>query len=347
MKGRFVDRRMRKLDIFCHITPGAYARKVEEVAGVPKDLGKRTRSVKLLHDLEARFRLMDQFEGYCQVLTIPGPQPGNIADADRSPELARVGNDALAELVAIHADRFPAFVAILPMNNPDAAMGEAERAIRDLGARGIEVFTNVRGKPLDLPEYFPLWELMSRHDLPIWIHPSRDPMQTDYTSEKKSRYEIWFTFGYPYETAAAMSRIVLSGIFDRYPNLKFITHHMAGIVPFQEGRINAGWAQLGSRSSDENYSDVLRRLRRPHEEYFKMFFGDTALFGGRAGTICGIDYFGTDHVVFATDMPFDPQPGQFIRDTVRVIDGLDLSDADRSKIYFENGQRLLKLRVAS
>lgn len=334
---------MRKIDIFNHLTPESYARKLEEIAGAPKDLGKRTRGVKLLHDLEARFRVMDQFDDYSQVLTIPGPQPANLAEPSRSPDLAKVGNDALAELVQKYPDRFPAFAATLPMNNPDAAVAEADRAIRDLGAKGIEVFTNVRGKPLDLPDYLPLWDLMSRHDLPIWIHPSRTPGQTDYASEPKSRYEIWFTFGYPYETAAAMARIVFAGLFDRFPNLTFITHHMGGIVPFQEGRIVAGWSQLGTRTSDEDYSGLLATLKRPHHEYFKMFYGDTALFGGRAGTVCGIDYFGADHVVFATDMPFDPQPGQFIADTIRVLDSLDIPEADRAKIYHKNAERLLKL----
>ncbi len=338
---------MQKIDIFCHITPQAYARKIEEIMGVPKNLGKRTRGVKLLHDLDARFRLMDQFDAYSQVLTIPGPQPGNLAEPNRSPELAEIGNDGLAELVQAYPDRFPAFAATLPMNNPDAAVAEAERAIRHLGAKGIEVFTNVRGKPLDLPEYLPLWELMSRHDLPIWIHPSRDATQTDYASELKSRYEIWFTFGYPYETSAAMSRIVFCGLLDKFPNLKFITHHMGGMVPFQEGRIGAGWAQLGSRTSDEDYTNLLKGLKRPHEEYFKMFYGDTALFGGRAGTVCGLDYFGADHVVFASDMPFDPQPGQFIRETIRVIDSLDISDEDRSKIYSGNARKLMKLAPAT
>ncbi|MGD0025488.1 MAG: amidohydrolase family protein [Xanthobacteraceae bacterium] len=334
---------MRKIDIFNHVTPKAYARKVEEIAGAPKDLGKRTRAVTLLHDLDARFRVMDRFDDYSQVITIPGPQPGNIAEPNRSPELARAGNDGLAELVRAHPDRFVAFAATLPMNNPDAAVAEAERAIRDLGAKGIEVFTNVRGKPLDLPEYLPLWQLMSRYDLPIWVHPSRSPAQTDYASESRSRFEIWFAFGYPYETAAAMSRIVFAGLFDKFPNLKFITHHMAGIVPFQEGRIVAGWAQLGSRTSDEDYTAVVGSLARPLNEYFKMFYADTAMFGARAGTACGVDYFGADHVVFASDMPFDPQPGQFIADTIRVIDSLDLSETDRAKIYFRNAEKLLKL----
>jgi uncharacterized protein len=334
---------MRKIDIFNHVTPKAYARKIEEIAGAPKDLGKRTRAVRLLHDLDARFRVMDRFEDYSQVITIPGPQPGNICEPDRSPELARVGNDGLAELVRAHPDRFRAFAATLPMNNPDAAVAEAERAIRDLGARGIEVFTNVRGKPLDLPEYLPLWELMSRHDFPIWIHPSRSPVQTDYATEPRSRYEIWFTFGYPYETSVAMSRIVFAGLFDKFPNLKFITHHMGGMVPFQEGRVVAGWAQLGSRTSDEDYAGLLGRLKRPHHEYFKMFYADTALFGARAGTVCGVDYFGADHVMFASDMPFDPQPGQFISDTIRVIDSLDIREDDRAKIYFRNAEQLLRL----
>jgi predicted TIM-barrel fold metal-dependent hydrolase len=334
---------MRKIDIFAHVTPESYSRKVEEIAGAPKDLGKRTRAVKLLHDLDARFRIMDQFKDYTQVVTIPGPQPGNIAPPDRSPELARVGNDGLAELVRKYPDRFVAFAATLPMNNPDAAVVEAERAIRDLGAKGIEVFTNVRGKPLDLPEYLPLWQLMSRYDLPIWIHPSRSPNQTDYASEPVSRYEIWFTFGYPYETSAAMARLVFSGVFDKLPNLKFITHHMGGIVPFQEGRIVSGWAQMGSRTSDEDYSNLLSGLKRPHHEYFKMFYADTALFGGRAGTACGIDYFGADHVVFASDSPFDPQPGQFITDTISVLDSLNLPEADRAKIYHKNAERMLRL----
>jgi predicted TIM-barrel fold metal-dependent hydrolase len=334
---------MRKIDIFNHITPKAYSRKIEEIAGAPKDLGKRTRAVTLLHDLEARFRIMDEFDDYTQVITIPGPQPGNICEPDRSPELAKVGNDSLAELVRTYPDRFCAFAATLPMNNPDAAIAEADRAIRDLGAKGIEVFTNVRGKPLDLPEFLPLWELMARHDLPIWIHPSRSPAQTDYASEPRSRYEIWFTFGYPYETAVAMSRIVFAGLLDKFPTLKFITHHMGGIVPFQEGRVVAGWAQMGSRTSDEDYSGLMSSLKRPHHEYFKMFYGDTALFGGRAGTVCGLDYFGPDHVVFASDMPFDPKPGQFISDTIRVIDSLDLSPEDRAKIYFRNAERLLRL----
>ena len=91
---------MRKIDIFNHVHPQAYFEKVLEIGGQVKDMGKRTRGIPMLRDLDARFRVMDEFgEGYSQVLTIPGPQPAILATPEQSPELARIGNDGLAELV--------------------------------------------------------------------------------------------------------------------------------------------------------------------------------------------------------------------------------------------------------
>ncbi len=221
-----------KIDIYNHIFPKTYHEKMMEVAPTHADLGKRVRDIPMLVDLDERFRVMDMFgDDYRQVLTIPGPQPALLAGPDASPELARVGNDGLAELVDRYPDRFIGFAATLPMNTPEAALAEIHRAVGELGANGIEVFTNIAGKPLDLPEFTPIWDAMAAYDLPIWLHPSRGAHQTDYTSEPKSRYEIWFTFGYPYETAAAMARIVFSRMLDRHPGLKFITHHMGGMVP--------------------------------------------------------------------------------------------------------------------
>ena len=158
---------MKKIDIFNHIQPKRYFEKVQDVAGGAKDMGKRTRELGMLHNLDGRFRLMDEFGDYTQILTIPGPQLAILTDAETSPELARIGNDGLAELVADYPDRFAGFAAILPLNNPDAAVEEANRAIDDLGAKGVEVFTNIAGKPLDAPEFEPLWQVMEEHDLPV------------------------------------------------------------------------------------------------------------------------------------------------------------------------------------
>ena len=131
-------------------------------------------------------------------------------------------------------DRFPAFVAALPMNDVEAALRELERAAGELGARGVQLFTNVRGRPLDEPEFFPVFEALAERDLAIWLHPARGAGSSDYASESKSRFEIWWTLGWPYETSAAMARLVFSRVFDRLPGLKVITHHMGGLVPYLE-----------------------------------------------------------------------------------------------------------------
>ena len=141
-----------------------------------------------------------------------------------------------------------------------------------------------------------------------------------------------------------MARIVFAGYFDKYPNLKIITHHFGGMVPYFEGRVGPGWDQLGTRSTDEDYAQILKTLKKPHLDYFKMFYADTAVFGSRAATECGLAFFGPDHVVFASDAPFDPEGGpMYIRETIRVIDSLDVPQEVRDKIYWRNAARLLNL----
>ena len=143
-----------------------------------------------------------------------------------------------------------------------------------------------------------------------------------------------------------MAHMVFGGLFDRHPGFKLITHHMGGMIPYFEGRVGPGWDQLGTRTSDEDYTVITKEMkekgRRPLD-YFRNFYADTALFGAKAGTKCGLEYFGADHVLFASDYPFDPVPGQFIRETVAIIDSLEISEADRAKIYHGNAERLLRL----
>ena len=333
-----------KIDIFNHIFPKIFYDKMMEIAPDIADLGKRVRGVPVLFDLDARFRTMDQFDEYAQVICMPGPPLEVMAGPDVTPELAKAANDGLAEYVAKYPDRFPAFIASMPMNNPDAAAVEIDRAIKDLKAVGVQFFTNVNEKPLDLPEFRPLFKKMSEYDLPIWIHPIRGANFPDYLTEEKSKYEIWWTLGWPYETSAMMARLVFGGYFDDFPNLKIITHHMGGMIPYFEGRVGPGWDQLGSRTSDEDLSLVLKKLKKHHLEYFKMFYADTALFGSVAGTKCGLEFFSAENVLFASDSPFDPEKGPgYIRETIKIIEELPISDEDRKKIFEGNARRLLKL----
>jgi aminocarboxymuconate-semialdehyde decarboxylase len=333
-----------KIDIFNHIFPKKFFDKMLEASPNQKDMGKRVRGIPVLVDLDARFRMMDQFGEYKQVLSLASPPIESLAGPDRTPELARLANDGMAELCRKHPDRFAGFTASMPMNNPDAAVTELNRAITQLGARGIQVFTDVNGRCLDEPDFQPLFAEMARHDLPIWLHPSRTAALPDFLAERRSKYEIWWTFGWPYDTSATMARLVFTGLFDRHPNIKIITHHLGGMVPYFEGRVGPGWDQLGARTSDEDYTGVLKRLKKPHRDYFKMFYGDTALFGSVSGTRCGLDFFGEDNVLFASDSPFDPEKGpMYIRETIRVLEQLNLTPAQKEKIYRGNAERLLKL----
>jgi len=326
------------IDIYTHILPDAFFREMARVSPKLENIGARLRGVKKLFDLDLRFSEMDQIGDYAQVISLPNPPLEEIAQGEVAQQLSRVANDAMAELVAKHPTRFPAFVAAVSLDDVDAALREAERAITALGARGIQIFTNIAGHPLDEPRFAPVFAAMAAHDLPIWLHPARTASMPDYASEQKSRFEMWWCFGWPYETSVAMARLVFSGVFDRHPKLKIVTHHLGGgMIPFFDGRIGAGMDVLGARTSDEDYSKVLSSLKRPHLDYFHDFYADTALFGAGNGLSCGLDFFGADHVVFATDAPLGP-----IAKTIEAVEKLGLDPAVRRKIMHGNAERLLK-----
>jgi uncharacterized protein len=333
-----------KLDIFNHIFPKRYYERMLEVAPNGRDMHKRVRAIPSIVDLDQRFRIMDMFDDYAQVICLGAPPIEVFGPPPLSTALARLANDGMAELVAQHRDRFPAFIASLPMNDPDGLLKETERAVGELGAVGVQVFTNVLGAPLTAPETLPLFELMAKLDLPIWLHPARGADFPDYQKEKKSHYEIWWTFGWPYETSVAMAHIVFEGLFDRFPDLKVITHHMGGMIPYFEGRVGPGWDQLGARTSDVDYSKLLRKLKKRPLDYFHLFYADTALFGAWEATKCGLGFFGPERVLFASDSPFDPEKGSmYTRTTIEIVDRLELSPEERHAIYEGNARRLLKL----
>jgi predicted TIM-barrel fold metal-dependent hydrolase len=336
----------RKIDIYNHVMPRAVADRIRELAPGRGDMVKRVTSIPMLYDIEARIRMMDRWPGYQQVLTLSTPPIETIAGPEDAPDLARVANGELKKICEGRPDKFPAWVASLPLNNVEASLQEMDRAIA-LGARGVQVFTNVNGRPLDGPEFLAIFEhATSHHNVPIWMHPARDARVADYPGEAKSKYEIWQVLGWPYETSVAMARIVFSGMFDRLPEMTIITHHLGAMIPYFEGRVGPLWDQLGTRTSDEDYSEILAGMRaKGHRpiDYFRLFYNDTAVGGARSAIRCGLDFFGAGRVLFATDCPFDPEGGpMFIRETIAAIDGLTLTEDERASIYFRNALRMLR-----
>ena len=126
----------------------------------------------MLTDLDLRFLIMDRYEGYVQVLTLCSPPIEALGGPELAADLARLANDGMAEILGRHPDRFPGFVASLPDEQPRGAVREIDRAIDDLEATGVQIFSNVNGEPLDAPQYRPIFDRMAAHRLPIWMHPA-------------------------------------------------------------------------------------------------------------------------------------------------------------------------------
>jgi aminocarboxymuconate-semialdehyde decarboxylase len=324
-----------RVDAYTHFIPARFFEKIVESG--PADIGKRVREIPCIHDLDARRQVVDQFDDYAQILSYPMPPLASLAKGAEVEEYAKLINDGFAEICEKYPDYFPGWVAEAPLAAPDAGVRECQRAIQN-GALGVQIHTNIAGKPLDDPEFDPFFAAMNKLGKPIWLHPARAANFPDYLSEKKSKYEIWWTLGWSYETTAAMARLVFSGIMDKYPNLKIITHHFGGIAPMLEGRIGPGWDQLGARTSDEDLSLVLKRLKKRPIDYFKhSFYTDTAVFGGVPATHAGLAFYDLDKIVFASDCPFDPEKGtMYTRETLRILDGIDMPKADKDKILHGN-----------
>lgn len=336
---------MTRIDIAAHILPRRYWDALLQVAPPGFYLQKRVSGIPVLVDLDARFRVLDEFENYAQVLSLALPPIEAVAPAGKSAELARIANDELAALVRAYPDRFPAAVAGLPLNDVDAAVRELERAVRALGLRGAQIFTHISGKPLDAPEFLPVFEAAAALDVPLWLHPARGATPPDYANEATSRYEIWHVFGWPFDTTIAMTRMIFSGLFDRLPTLKVITHHAGGTVPFLESRIKGAYDQFGARTADEDYAAVRAGLARHPADYYRMFYADTALYGSPAALECALAFFGADHMLFGSDMPFDIEGGpRYIRETLAAIDQMAASADEKQKILHDNALALLTTR---
>ena len=194
------------IDAFCHILPSGPG----STLGARRFDGLRRQQFRApavrahgaqgayegLTSLEARFRMMDEFEGYRQVISLASPSPEQIAPRS-SVELSTMANDELAELVAKYPTRFAGAAGAVPMNEPDAACREIERLFDQLRLCAVQIFTNVNGRPLDAPEFRPVWKTLADKGVPVLLHPARSSTHADYATEQESKYLIWQVFGWP------------------------------------------------------------------------------------------------------------------------------------------------------
>jgi predicted TIM-barrel fold metal-dependent hydrolase len=327
-----------KIDAYSHILPKKYKETLFEKMSKTSYYFEADSTRPALFDLDARFKVMDKVAGLKQVLTPGAPPLEYVASPKDAVDMARMANDEMAELVSKYPDRFVAAVACLPLNDVNASIREAERAISILKFKGIQMFTSINGKPMDSPDFLGLYEIMAHYDLPIWIHPAKDRNIPDYPGEDESKYALFLAVAWPYETTLAMSRLVFSGVLEKYGNLKFITHHCGGMLPAFYKRV--ALLPPGTKTGE------IQELTRPPLEYFRRFYGDTVMGGNIPALMAGYDFFGVDNLLFASDYPYPggAQQGEAaLMGIIKSVEQMPVSDADKIKMFSKNIRSILKL----
>ena len=272
-----------------------------------------------MFDIDARLKDMDAKGIDMRVLSLSTP---NVYPwpADRQVEVARRINDALARLCRSHPDRFVGF-ASLPLADIDSSLRELDRAVVELGMKGVAVGSNINGVQLDNPALEPLWAKIDRMRLPVFEHPMF-PRQDDGLEG----FELPLRLGLIFDTTLSATRLIYSGVFERYPNFPYVMAHTGGALLIALERLDNGFRL---------FPDCRRFISKLPSEYAKRLYYDTTAFGADALNLA-LKTVRSDHVLFGTDDPF-------IGSDASHVERLDLSEADKTKIYHTNAARLLRL----
>ncbi len=285
-----------------------------------------------LFDTEQRLEQMDECGIELAVLSLASDGIQNIVDPQLAVRTAQGANDALADVVASHPDRYAGFAA-LPMQDVAAAGAELERAIGQLGFKGALVngYSNVgdldTAMYYDDPVYDPLWERLESLDVPLYLHP-RNPLPGQRRVYQGREELLGPQWAFGAETAVHALRLVVGGVFDRFPKLTIVLGHLGELLPFGIRRLEARMARLPNVS-----------LKRRPSQYLSENFWITTSGNNHTASLVGILLeLGSDRLAFAADYPFE-----YLHDGADWMDAVPISDRDRERIGRENVRRLLKL----
>lgn len=278
--------------------------------------------------LEDRLEMMKKYKTDMQVLSLTSPSLLGY-QAEEAAKISKLTNDDISALCDKYPEKFAGLAAI-SLLDVGSAIEELDRAVGNLGLRGVILATNQNGKGLDSHEYGPFYEKLVKYDVPIFLHP------TNWSSyplvDVKTGWRMLFVFGRPFDTTQAIHRLIFSGTMEKYPSLKFVAHHLGGMLPFFGRRLEV------------NLPTIPVKLPRPLPEYLDKVYGDTAVDGSVPAVGCGYAYFGPNRIVFGTDYPMGPEKGEiFARDNLNAVEKLKISDTQKNKIFEKNARKLLKL----
>jgi predicted TIM-barrel fold metal-dependent hydrolase len=315
------------IDGFAHVMPKAFAERLTEVHLT--DELKKLVEHSYFSDMENRVRVLDKYGLDKQVLTLARPSIWIDIPSGAIPKMTRLGNDTVAQVAKEFPDRFIA-VGTLPVPTEEY-LPEFDRCLNELGMAGIQIVTNIDGKPLHDPQFRPFFAKANATKTPIWLHPQ-------LVQGGSHEFVLDKIFGWLYETSITLAQLVFSGIMEEYPDLRIIPHHMGAMVPHFSGRIK------GFYEARELYPGTnLASLPRDPLDYFKRFYGDSMLCGAMHAFECGYKFFGPEHIIMATDYPFGPQQGElWVKETLDQINGTNLPQAEKDMILGGNLLKLMK-----
>ena len=341
MKRRRITRTVRKrdlaIDIHAHFFPEAYLKLIED-EGPPFGVSLRRDNPKGpilmtgvanfgplradFWDPAIRLKAMDRQKVQVHALSLTAPMAYPLEGA-LGLKLAEAWNDAAAEMARAYPDRF-VVLATLPMQDPQAAAGEVDRAVTRLGCRGVYLGTNVRGKELTDPSFLPVFERIHALGVPLFLHPVEV-----IGAQRLANFHLHNLLGNPFDTAVAAANLIFSGMLDRFPKLEVCLPHAGGALPYLIGRLNRGWKVRAD----------CRAMKKRPSDYLRRFTYDTISHAPESLAYL-IDLVGADRVMIGSDYCFD----MGYERPVEVVTRLKgLSQADRAKILGGNAARLLRL----
>ena len=285
-----------------------------------------------------RLALMDQHGIEMMVVSLNAPAVQAVTDPKAAVALARAANDVLAEQIARRPDRFQGLAA-LPMQDPDGAIEELERAIKQLGFKGVLVngFSQIDDPDnavyYDLPQYRPFWAAVERLDVPFYLHP-RSPLPRDARLYAGHPWLMGAAWAFGNETAVHALRLIGSGLFDEHPRLAIVLGHMGEGIPFGLWRIdhcNATAQKTDGHKAKRQIADYVR------ENFYVTTSGNFST----PALVLTVAQLGVDRVMFSVDWPFEE-----IAHAATWFDAVDISESDRLKIGRTNAARLLKLALS-